>query len=165
MKRTAFPAGSEWFRLFAALGLFGTAATVLVATPSTRPAYGGILRVQMSERVVTLDPRQWPSDSLRAAAAEKLESLVFDRLARLDEHGLVLPALASSWEHDAPAKRWQFRLRDGVKFSDSSPFTPEAAALALQQLLGNAFDVSATPDSVVIQSGHSLPDLPAQLAA
>ena len=40
----------------------------------------------------------------------------------------------------------------------------KSAALALQQLLGNAFDVSATSDSVVIQTDHSLPDLPALLA-
>ena len=41
-----------------------------------------------------------------------------------------------------------------VKFSDGSPLTPEAAALALQQLLGNAFDVSATSDSIVILADH-----------
>src|SRR6267378_284771 len=164
MKRIAFPAGTRLFRLIAALILFGTAATLLAATPSTRPAYGGILRVQKSGRVVTLDPRQWPSDSIQAAATEQLASLVFDRLARLDDHGATQPALAVSWQHDMQAKRWQFRMREGAKFADSTPLTPEAAALALQQLLGNEFDVSATSDSVVILADHSLPDLPAQLA-
>jgi peptide/nickel transport system substrate-binding protein len=134
------------------------------AAGSTSPHFGGILRVQISERVAGLDPRQWPSDSPRATATERLASLVFDRLVRFDDHGSLRPALAISWEHDAHAKRWQFRLREGAKFTDSSPLTPEAAALALQQLLGNAYDVSATSDSVVIQADHSLPDLPAQLA-
>ena len=134
------------------------------AAASTSPRFGGILRVQISERIATVDPRQWPSDSLRAAASERLASLVFDRLARFDEHGLVQPALATSWGHDALAKRWQFRLREGVKFSDGTPLTLEAAALALQQLLGNDFDVSSTSDSVVIQTDHSLPDFPMQLA-
>jgi ABC-type transport system substrate-binding protein len=152
------------FRLIAVLILFATAATFLAATPSTRPAYGGILRVQKSGRVVTLDPRQWPSDSIQAAATEQLASLVFDRLVRLDNHGATQPALAVSWQNDSQAKRWQFRLREGAKFADSTPLTPEAAALALQQLLGNEFDVSATSDSVVILADHSLPDLPAQLA-
>ena len=164
MKRIAFPAGTRLFRLIAALILFGTAATLLAATPSTRPAYGGILRVQKSGRVVTLDPRQWPSDSIQAAATEQLASLVFDRLVRLDDHGATQPALAVSWQHDMQAKRWQFRMREGAKFADGTPLTPEAAALALQQLLGNEFDVSATSDSVVILADHSLPDLPAQLA-
>jgi len=164
MKRIAFPAGTRLFRLIAVLILFGTAATALAATPSTRPAYGGILRVQKSGRVVTLDPRQWPSDSIQAAATEQLASLVFDRLVRLDDHGVTQPALAVSWQHDMQAKRWQFRMREGAKFANGSPLTPEASALALQQLLGNEFDVSATSDSVVILADHSLPDLPAQLA-
>src|SRR6267143_1675173 len=164
MKRIAFPVGTRLFRLIAVLILFGTGATVLAATPSTRPAYGGILRVQKSGRVVTLDPRQWPSDSIQAAATEQLASLVFDRLVRLDDHGATQPGLAVSWQHDMQAKRWQFRMREGAKFADSTPLTPEAAALALQQLLGNEFDVSATSDSVVILADHSLPDLPAQLA-
>ena len=135
------------------------------AVASTSPQFGGILRVQISGHVATIDPRQWPSDSLRAAATERLASLVFDRLVRFDDHGMPQPSLAISWQHDADAKRWQFHLRAGVKFSDGSPLTPEIAAMALQQLLGITFDVSASSDSVVIQADHSLPDLPSQLAA
>ena len=135
------------------------------AAASTSPQFGGILRVQISEHVANIDPRQWPSDSLSAAAAEKVASLVFDRLVRFDDHGVPQPALAVSWQHDAEARRWQFRLREGVKFTDGSPLTPERAAMALQQLLGITFDVSATSDSVVIQADQSMPDLPAELAA
>ena len=118
----------------------------------------------MSERIATIDPRQWPSAPGKAAAAERVDSLVFDRLVRLDEHGTLQPALAISWQHDAQSKRWQFRLREGVKFSDGSPLTPPVAAMALQQLLGISFDVSANSDSVVILSDQSVPDLPVQLA-
>jgi ABC-type transport system substrate-binding protein len=144
--------------LLAALTCFASARA------SVRPQIGGILRVQMSERVSTIDPRQWPPASVQAVAAERVDSLVFERLVRLDEHGTPQPSLAISWDHNANAKRWQFRLREGVKFTDGSPLTPEAAALSLQQLLGNDFDVNATSDSVVIQADHSLPDFPAQLA-
>jgi ABC-type transport system substrate-binding protein len=132
---------------------------------STRPHYGGTLRAQTQERITTIDPRQWPSDSGQSAATEKLASLLFDRLVRFDDRGSLRSALAISWEHDEHSKRWQFRLREGAKFADGSPLTPEAAALALQQLLGNTFDVSATSDSIVIQTDHSLPDFPARLAA
>src|ERR1700730_9942049 len=134
------------------------------ATASTSPKFGGVLHVQMSARIATIDPRQWPTDSLRAAASERVASLIFDRLIRFDDHGMPQAALALSWQHDVQSKRWQFRLRGDVKFADGSPLTAESAALALQQLLGNAFDVSATSDSVVIQADHSLPDFPAQLA-
>ena len=118
----------------------------------------------MRERVETIDPRQWPSDSMKAFAAERVASLVFDRLVRFDDRGMLQPALAISWQQDTDGKRWQFRLRNGVKFADDSPLTAEAAALALQQLLGNAFEVSATSDSVIIQSDRPMPDLPVLLA-
>jgi peptide/nickel transport system substrate-binding protein len=142
----------------------GAIATVSNAAASTRPKFGGTLRVQMHARIATIDPRRWPVDSEQAAATDRLASLVFDRLVHFDDHGMAQPALAISWQHDAQAKRWQFRLREGVKFSDGAPLTPEAAALALQQILGNEFDVSATSDSVVVQADHPMPDFPAQLA-
>ena len=131
---------------------------------STRPKTGGTLRVEMSGQVAPIDPRQWPTTPAQIFAIERIDSLVFDRLIRLDELGALQPALAISWEHDAPSKRWQFRLREGVKFSDGTPLTPPIAAMALQQLLGISFDVSASSDSVVILSDQSMPDLPRQLA-
>lgn len=156
------PAVSSLCVALAALLALGAAAPHAAA--STRPQRGGTLRVQISEHTAAIDPRQWPSAPAQVTAAERVASLVFDHLVRLDEHGTVQPALAISWQHDAQFKRWQFRLRDGVKFSDGSPLTPPVAAMALQQLLGASFDVSATPDSVVIQAEHSLPDFPAELA-
>jgi len=164
MKRIAFPAGSKLFRWLAIFILLGTTTSILKAAPSTLPVYGGTLRVQIHGRIATIDPRQWPAGSEHTAAVERVAPLVFDRLVRLDDHGAPQPALATSWQYDAQSKRWQFLLRKGVKFSDGAPLTPEAAALALQQLLGNAFDVSATSDSVVIQADHPLPDFPVQLA-
>ncbi len=173
MRRTAYPLLARGNKAIDPILLTArvilTAVTMLLlatcAAASTSPQFGGILRVQISGHVATIDPRQWPSDSLRAAATERLASLVFDRLVRFDDHGMPQPSLAISWQHDADAKRWQFHLRAGVKFSDGSPLTPEIAAMALQQLLGITFDVSASSDSVVIQADHSLPDLPSQLAA
>jgi peptide/nickel transport system substrate-binding protein len=166
MKRIVcpFPAGNNLCVAFVALLALGAVAAAPNAAASTRPQRGGTLRVQMREQIASIDPRQWPSAPAQAAAAERLDSLVFDRLVRLDGHGTLQPALAISWQHDAQSKRWEFRLRDGVKFSDGSPLTPPVAAMALQQLLGASFDVSATPDSVVIQAEHSLPDFPAELA-
>jgi len=52
-----------------------------------------------------------------------------------------------------------------VKFSDGAPLTPAIAAMALQQLLGVSFDVSANSDSVVIQADHSRLNLAMELSA
>jgi peptide/nickel transport system substrate-binding protein len=162
MKRMAFPSRARTRELCAIAVIAGLVAASAIA--SVHPRFGGTLRVQMNERMVTIDPRQWPTASGQAAATERIESLIFERLVQFDYHGVIQPALAVSWQHDAQSKHWQIRLREGVKFSDGSLLTPEVAALALQQLLGNAFDVSANSDSVIIQADHSLPDLPLLLA-
>jgi peptide/nickel transport system substrate-binding protein len=158
-----FRARNKRIAAIVALAALGALSLAPILAASRRPQTGGTLRVQISERLLTIDPRQWPAESM-SAAAERVESLIFDRLVRLDEHGNAQPALAISWQHDAQSKTWQFRLRDGVKFSDGSPLTPTVAALALQQLLGASFDVSATPDSIAILAEHSLPDFPIELA-
>ena len=166
MKRIVclFPAGNNPRRVGLAFLFLATAATALNGAASTRPQSGGTLRIQINERMAGIDPRQWPQAPAASAAAERIDSLVFDRLVSLNEHGNLTPALAVSWQHDPQCKRWQFRLRDGVKFSDGAPLTPMIAALALQQLLGVTFDVSATSDSVVILVERPIPDLPAELA-
>ena len=165
MKRTVcrFRAGNRACQVLLAM-LLAAFALHRGAEASRRPVYGGTLHVQIAERVLSIDPRQWPLESRRASAAERVESLLFDRLVRLDDHGLPQPALAISWQHDMLSKRWEFRLRKGVKFTDGSPFTPETAALALQQLLGNQFDVSSDSDSVIVQADHSVAGLLEQLA-
>jgi len=166
MRRIAYPfhAGNSPRIAFVVLLASGTVAATPSAAASTRPQVGGTLRVQISERVDAIDPRLLPSGPAQATAAERVDSLVFDRLTRLDERGIVQPALAISWQHDAQSKRWEFRLRKGVKFSDGAPLTPPIAAIALQQLLGISYDVSANSDSVVILLDQSAPDLPTQLA-
>jgi peptide/nickel transport system substrate-binding protein len=166
MKRINCPfhVGNRLYVSFAAICALGAVATVSNSAASTRPQEGGTLRVQISERMATIDPRQWPSAPAQAAVAERVDSLILDRLVRLDERGTIQPALAISWQHDAQSKRWQFRIRDGVKYSDGTPLVPPIAALALQQLLGVSFDVSATSDSVVIQAEHSLPNFLMELA-
>lgn len=129
-----------------------------------RPQFGGTLRLRIGERVASLDPRQWPAVPQQIAAAERLDSLVFDRLTRLDARGTLQPALAIAWQHDAESKRWQFRIRENVKFSDGVLLAPPIAAMALQQLLGESFDITASSDSVIIQADHSVPALPMQLS-
>src|ERR1700693_5754985 len=103
MKRIVcpFPAGNNLYAACVALLALGAMATAAAAAPSTRPHMGGTLRVQMSERIPMIDPRQWRSSPAQAAATQRIASLIFDRLIRLDEHVMLQPALAISWQHDA----------------------------------------------------------------
>jgi peptide/nickel transport system substrate-binding protein len=166
MKHTVCPFHAGNNLRAALVALFALGATVIVpnAEASTRPQIGGTLRVQLSGRVATIDPRQWSTVPAQAAAIERVDSLIFDRLIRLDESGALRPALALYWQQVGDSKHWRFRIRDGVKFSDGSPLTPPVAAMALQQLLGSSFDVSASLEWVVVQADRPLPDLPLQLA-
>lgn len=166
MRRIVWPfhAGNDSRKAIAAVVLLVWITSASRTAASIAPRFGGTLRVQISERLATIDPRQRSPESAGVVTSERVDSLVLDRLVRLDDHATLQPALAISWQHDAQARNWQFRIREGVKFSDGTPLTPAIAAMALQQLLGASFDVSATVDSVVIRADHSLPDLATELA-
>jgi peptide/nickel transport system substrate-binding protein len=98
-----------------------------------------------------------------APDAAPLASLVFENLVRLDATNTPQPCLAVSWQHDAPAKHWQFNLRPGVSFQDGSPLTAAIVAAALQTALPAA-TVAATGEAVTIRANHPLPDLLLELA-
>jgi ABC-type transport system substrate-binding protein len=99
---------------------------------SQRPRYGGTLRVEMRERVSSMDPRGFDPAAAGAPAMERLLGLVYDRLVRIDERGQAQPALASSWQHDSNFTHWQFQIRADVKFHDDARLTADFAAAALQ---------------------------------
>ncbi len=137
--------------------------TLALAHAASRPRYGGTLRIESSAPLASIDPRNLPADARELAAAQKLIQLVFDRLVLIDDSGRPQPQLALEAHHDAAFKRWRFRLRPGVKFSDGSPLTPEIAAEALQGL-GGGRTVSASGGNVVIETPEASPGLPAELA-
>ena len=86
---------------------------------------------------------------------------------RLDDHGQPRPALAISWEHDAQSRRWQFRLRPGVKFHDGTPLAPASVVAAWQgdaSPLGKGRLVSVFGEWLVIESARAMPDQPVELA-
>ena len=143
------------WRLLAAI----SAAAIPLAVAATRPRYGGTLRLEIRERVTSIDPADRP-----AGAAAQIAMLVFDRLVVLDDSARPRPALAVSWQADAAQKRWEFRLRPGVKFHDGYPLTAAAVTGALQRYLSGRAAVTVSGESVVIQSERAMPGLPAELA-
>jgi peptide/nickel transport system substrate-binding protein len=155
-------------RLFAAISSSLVVAQLLLPSPlaaAAHPRYGGTLRVELQAATVTLDPRACEAGSLESATNEKLDALVFERLAALDNYGRFQPVLATDWSHDAANKRWQFAIRTGVKFSDGSTLAPPDIVAALQALLPESLKVYTAGNSVVIQSATPVPDLLEQLAS
>jgi peptide/nickel transport system substrate-binding protein len=152
---------------------FLAAASVLVASiagaahspAATRPRYGGTLRVEVRAYINSMDPRDWYLGTPDSAASERLLTLVFDRLVELDSDGRLIPALAIGWQHDASFTHWQFVLRDGVKFHDGSPLTPEAVAAALQAEIPERWHVAAADHAVAFTFAEPHPQLLNELVA
>src|SRR2546422_516559 len=155
------PIESAFLAAASLLLLFGPGAT----PGATRPHYGGAARGGVGGRLTAAGPRQWPQDSVAAAATQKLAELVFERLVTLDDNGRPQPQLAVSWEHDAEMKRWKFTLRSGVKFQDGTPCTPKETAASLAPLFSGVRQILADGSSVTIQSAAPMPDLLEELAS
>lgn len=53
----------------------------------------------------------------------QMSETIFDPLVRTDKNVNPVPSLAESWTVDGDV--WEFKLREGVTFSDGTPFTAE----------------------------------------
>lgn len=78
-----------------------------------------------------LDPRGYSPNQMYAQA------MVYEPLVRYTATGAVEPWLASSWQVSADGKTYTFTLREGVTFSDGTPFTAAAAKSNLDAVLAN----------------------------
>jgi len=48
---------------------------------------------------------------------------MFNALVEVDEKGAVVPSLAESWEISEDGLEYIFHLREGVRWSDGTPWT------------------------------------------
>jgi ABC-type transport system substrate-binding protein len=129
----------------------------LAARASTRPHYGGTLRIAMREAPASLDP-----SSGQPGTAE-LMRLIFDTLTTMDAHGRVQPALALSWRSDPGDRRWQFTVRGGATFQDGTSVGSDAVAASLRSA-NPSWKVFAAGETVVIECDAATQNLPAILA-
>jgi peptide/nickel transport system substrate-binding protein len=93
------------------------------------------LRVDIDTSPLSLDPR-YGTD----AVSSRINELIFESLARVDEHGVINGELAESIERPSPAEL-VFHLRSGIRFSDGRALT--------------ARDVKYTYDSVLAPAAAS----------
>lgn len=128
-------------------------AVVSIVHASTRPHYGGTLRVEVQG-----DPWLAPDSIGR--------SLVFNSLTRVDSSGQIAPGLAVRWTSQNIDHRWQFWLRPGVHFQDGSLLTPDSVLQSLTRSCVRCPWASArtTADSIVFTTTSSDPLLPAELS-
>ena len=82
---------------------------------------GGELVLGFRTELPTLDPPVPNSDP-----QSRLLNSIFDPLVWQPEAGKFYPGLATSWEVSPDAKLYTFKLRQGVKFHDGTPFNAQA---------------------------------------
>ncbi len=68
------------------------------------------------------------------AQSERIGALLYEGLARRDEHFHLQPSLATWWERPN-ALTWIFHLRPGVRFSNGRPLTGEDVAWSLRSMV------------------------------
>jgi peptide/nickel transport system substrate-binding protein len=110
--------------------LAGAIAAVVVAPASAAdPVKGGTLVVARPADIFTFDPYNTQDDQ-----SIFTELTIYDRLVRLRDDGKgVDPELATSWTIAPDGLSADFKLRDGVKFSDGSPLTAEDVVFSLER--------------------------------
>ncbi|MDH4136825.1 MAG: ABC transporter substrate-binding protein [Anaerolineae bacterium] len=81
--------------------------------------------------------------------------LVSQGLTRIHPEGgepKVLPVLATSWTASPDGKTWTFKLRQGVKFHDGTPFNAEAVKFNIERMLDPETKALARSAFAMIQS-------------
>src|ERR1700674_5892996 len=125
------------------LALVAISSLVLAAVPSpasSRPRYGGTVRVLLRHKITSLDPLQESDDH---ATRDRVASLIYETLTTIDAQGRTRPKLATSWQADSTRRVWQFNLR-AANFHDGSPVTAATVAASLK---------SANPEWRVVANG------------
>jgi len=139
---------------------------------ASTPSAGGTLTYATGDAEPTcLDPHVGGNYPQALLATQVMESLVSK-----DADGAIVPWLADSWQEAPDGLSWTFALRDGVSFSDGTPFDAAAVVanvehvqdpatlsstgyLALQKVTGaEAVDEGtvrldlSSPDSALLES-------------
>jgi len=109
-------------------------ATVLAALPLLLPgltsAQGeNVLNVGKYGQLGSYDPHAGALDTLWWTGNNFYESL----LDVNDDLSSLRPVLATSWSAAKDGKTYTFKLRDGVKFSDGTPFDAAAVKLSVER--------------------------------
>ena len=92
-------------------------------------AAGKTLRYASQDDPQTLDPH-----SANLLATSRITSQVYDPLVWRDSAWKPIPWLATSWSQASPTT-WRFKLREGVRFHDGSPFTADDVVFSVERAL------------------------------
>jgi peptide/nickel transport system substrate-binding protein len=73
---------------------------------------------------------------------------IYEGLVRRDRDMRIEPALAVSWTQPSPTV-WRFKLREGVRFHDGTPFTAEDVVFSFKRVLAPESDMKVFASGIV----------------
>lgn len=112
--------------------LAGATTTNASATTSTTAAEGGgELRWAIPTAIDQLDPQA----SFLLTTGMVVGRTIFDRLVESDENLNIVPRLATDWKVSEDGLTWTFKLRQGVKFHDGTPFNADAVVFTVERAI------------------------------
>ncbi|MCR4397730.1 MAG: ABC transporter substrate-binding protein [Firmicutes bacterium] len=92
-----------------------------------QPPKEKVLRISIAAEHLTFDPHNY-----KAGPDVVAQALIIETLVGRDKDGNRVPKLATSWKMLDP-KKWEFKLREGVKFTDGTPFDGKAVKVSLER--------------------------------
>ncbi|MFC3499726.1 ABC transporter substrate-binding protein [Micromonospora krabiensis] len=99
------------------------------AGPAGQPRSGGALTWAVETEPITLNPHQYAQ-----AKARLLVWNTFESLLTYDDQGKLVPWLATGWQVSPDGLSYTVALRDGVSFSDGTPFDASAVKANVDKL-------------------------------
>ena len=134
--------------------LLGLSLAALL-TASANPATAQTVNLRLGEDPGTL----YNIQTVLGTANTIINGYILERLVYFDENGAAKPWLAESWSVSDDQTEITFKLRDGIMFSDGTPFNAEAVAAQFSAVLDPA---NASPQLALhgpLESVEALDDL------
>lgn len=113
--------------------LAGCSGASSASSRSDGPVRGGTLVYATDREPTCLDPHNSGDMPQTYIARQYLDSLV-----SLQRDGSVKPWLATSWDISPDGKQYDFTLKEGVRFTDGTPFDAQAVVDNFTQILDPA---------------------------
>src|ERR1700676_1754569 len=111
---------------------------LLAASPASAEKKGGVLRIYMHDSPASMSIHEEALNS-----AQNPMMAVFNNLVLFDQHvaqnsiSTIVPDLATSWAWGDDGKTLTFKLREGVKWHDGTPFSAADVKCTWNLILGN----------------------------
>src|SRR5246127_3873410 len=119
-------------RLSTCLAVLVLALSAISARAETVVRYG----ISMADIPLTTSQPDRGAGAYQFTAYTIYDPLVAWEMDVADRPGKLVPGLATEWKVDDTDKtKWVFRLRQGVKFHDGSPFNADAVIWNLDKVL------------------------------